>query len=293
MNPVDQNGKIIEDVKKSAWEAMKANKKAWAGLIVFSVLWYATLFVFGALYTAPLIALGDFLLFLFAVPGLIGAIWYSSVKSKIADEFMRRFAAANGYTYEATGILENENGTLFQIGHSKYVEDIVSGAYKGCPLRLFTYHYTIGFGRNKKTYTCMVFELTFDTHLPRILLRSKQQSFGGSSFIKSAIDHPNEVKLEGNFGTYYEFGVDEQYEIEALQIFTPDLMAQLIDLPQKFSIEFIGNKLFIYADKAIGKRHELHYFYDVAKWLIERLGTILPRLKDDVQAMDLYHKKRK
>jgi len=160
----------------------------------------------------------------------------------------------------------------------KEVEDIVSGYYLEHPLRLFTYHYSVGSGKRKRTYHHMVFELTFDTHLPRILVRSRKQNF--------RFDHPNEVRLEGNFSDHFEFGVDEQYEIEALQVFTPDFMAYLLDLPQPLSIELIGNKLFLYADRVITKRHELHYFYEVARHLIERLGPLLPRIKDDVRAMD-------
>lgn len=288
---MESNSEIIEDVKTSTWNAMRANKKAWVSFIVFSALWYVILVMFISIYTIAILALGHLLYVLVSIPILIGGLWYRLVKSKIADQFMQNFATANGYSYEATGTTEGLSGSLFSIGHSKQVEDVVSGVYGNSPIRLFTYHYTIGFGRNKRTYNCMVFELTFDTHLPRILLRSKQQSFGGTTFFSQAIDHPNEVTLEGNFGDYYEFGVDEQYEIEGLQIFTPDFMSQLMNLPTKFSIEFVGSKLFIYADKAIEKRHELHYFFDIAKWLIERLNPVLTRLKDDVKAMDLYHKK--
>ena len=270
---------IIEDVAETTWHRAKTRHRGeLRGMIVIAIVWYITLGLLTYGYTSFMLNLEGlyFLILIFPVAVILG--WYENLRKKVADDFMKQFAAANGYAYDAEGSAEGLDGSLFHDGHTKEVEDIVSGYYLEHPLRLFTYHYTIGSGKHKRSFHHMVFELSFDTHLPRILVRSRKQNF--------RFDHPNEVRLEGNFSDHFEFGVDEQYEIEALQVFTPDFMAYLLDLPQPLSIELIGNKLFLYADRVITKRHELHYFYEVARHLIERLGPLLPRIKDDVRAMD-------
>lgn len=283
---------IIEDVAETAWHRAKTRHRGTLrGMIVFAIVWYAAVGSFAYESTSSAVHLmlnapRTFTLILI-FPAVVIWIWYGNIREKAADDFMRQFAVANDYIYKARGSTKELEGSLFHIGHTKEMEDVVSGYYLGHPLRLFTYHYSVGGsgkpGQSKRTYNHMVFELTFDTHLPRILVRSRKQKF--------TFDHPHEVRLEGNFSDHFEFGVDEQYEIEALQVFTPDFMAYLLDLPRPLSIELIGNKLFLYADSVITKRHELHYFYEVARHLIERLGPLVPRLKDDVLAMDKVFKK--
>jgi hypothetical protein len=275
---------IIDDVGETTWQRIKTTKRrSFFKLLAFSVVWYAVFGLLTYFFTDIVIELGKISAFMAIVPIVSFGIWYNDIKSKVADDFMKQFAAANMYHYEEYTKATNLAGSLFTIGHSKEAEDEVSGKYLDQPIRLFTYHYTMGSGKSAHTYNYMVFELTFDTHLPRMLLRSRKQSF--------TFDHPNEVRLEGNFSDYYEFGVDAQYEIEGLQVFTPDFMAYLLDLPNRFSLELIDNKLFIYSDKVITKRNELHYFYDVAKQVTERLAPVLPRLKKDVLALDEVFKK--
>ena len=58
------------------------------------------------------------------------------------------------------------------------------------------------------------------------------------------------------------------YEQEAYQIFTPDVMADLIDRASEVSFEFTGNKLYIYATKVIEKREEMQSMFDLAEYLV-------------------------
>ncbi len=278
---------IIEDVGATVKHLIRTRYRNQRNAIIcFAIAWYAGVGLLYYFKSEFMLALDGFQIVFFGLPVIIWIAWYATIKSKVADLFMQQFADANGYIYEEKGDAKNIEGTLFQIGHSKKVEDIVSGIYEGHPLRLFTYHYNVGSGKREKTYSYMVFELTFDTMLPRILVRSKDQSFGSATMFGSSFDHPNEIKLEGNFGDHYEFGVDKQYEIEALQIFTPDFMAHLIDMEQKFSMELVKKKLFIYSDEIIEQRAQLQHFYEVAKWFSACLAPILPGMKKGLEAME-------
>ena len=236
-----------------------------------------------------MLKLDDFLYIIFALPIVVWTSWRGWIKAKVADLFMQQFATANGFTYEAVGIAKGMPGTMFKLGHSKEVEDVVSGIYETYPVRLFTYHYTVGSGRSSRTYDRMVFETTLPTKLHRILLRSRNQKLSSGAF--SGFDHPNEIKLGAPFDTAFELGADQDYEIEALEVVTPTFMEYLLALPLRFSIELVEDKLYIYSDKVITKSYELRYFFDIAREVTTHLAPIATRLKDDVAALDQFYKK--
>jgi len=62
--------------------------------------------------------------------------------------------------------------------------------------------------------------------------------------------------------------VPEGHEQEAYQIFTPDVMSDLIDKASEFSFEFIDNKLYIYATKIITKRDDMKNIFNLSEYLI-------------------------
>jgi hypothetical protein len=79
--------------------------------------------------------------------------------------------------------------------------------------------------------------------------------------------------------------VTDNFEIEILEILTPEIMAFMIDEGKHLSFEFIENQLFIYQDKYIGEKQELVNFVTLARLLLGRLHKRIGRLHDDVAAM--------
>lgn len=277
----------IEDVELETKNLIKIKyHKRYITMIVLAVLWYA---LWGLAFFNPNTPaeLGNFIFLIIAAPILLISYWRKFIRDKIADEFMEQFAAANGYRYRAQTKTDNLKGSLFAIGSDKRAEDEVSGVYQGYPMRLFTYHYTVHMGRSSHTFDTMVFEVAFNTKLPDVLLSSRSQGFlfGRPLFL------PNEIPLEGDLNKTFRLYADKGYEIEALQIFTPELLAHLVALPVHYTLEFINNKLYVYSDHVITKRNDLNNMYAVVAELAVHLGPFLARLKDDVQAMDEFYKK--
>lgn len=168
------------------------------------------------------------------------------------------------------------------MGHSRKMLHVISGIYQDCPLTLFEFACIIGYGKNKKYIQFTTFEIEYKSKLQSIFLRSKKDKWAITNFFQSIGDDMafgKVLKLEGDFNKYFTLYVpNEDYEIEALQIFTPEIMAKLIDTGNGFSFEFLDNKLFIYSHKIIYKKADLENIYQFAKTLITDLAPRLERI---------------
>ena len=87
------------------------------------------------------------------------------------------------------------------------------------------------------------------------------------------------IKLEGDFNKYFTLYAPQGYEIETLEIFTPDIMAELIDYSKNFSLEFINNNLYIYPRKVIENGKDLYALYTLVRLLVIKLAPKLETIK--------------
>lgn len=218
------------------------------------------------------------------LPFVLPFIGYGLARAKVQHEFMQQFASVNGFSYAAQGTLDGLDGSLFQIGHSKSTVDLVSGQFQDHAISLFTYTYVTGYGKSQQVHRYTVFELQFDITLPDMLVESAGHGFGGVLFE----NHSGKelIKLEGDFNKYFSLSIAKGYEVEALEIFTPDVMAELIDVAKKFSMEIVNGHLFIYDNGVVGTKQGLYDLYSLAQYFIEKLGPVLARMKPSVTATE-------
>lgn len=203
------------------------------------------------------------------------------VQQKVQDEFMRQFAIANGYQFSVSGDDHPAlDGALFRLGSGRSIRDVVGGTYLDRPITLFNYGYETGSGKNRRVYHYTVFELQFDTAMPDILLE-KRSLFSDDSLMSRLPEH---IQLEGDFNKEFNLTIKKGYEVEALEVFTPDVMAELMDRCRGLSLEIVNDHLFIYDDKLVGKKTELDALYAVARYFAETLGPVLARMKPALEA---------
>ncbi len=127
-----------------------------------------------------------------------------------------------------------------------------------------------------------VFQLQFDTTMPDFLLEKK--SFLSSDTLLGQL--PEHIKLEGDFNKYFTLSIKKGYEVEALEVFTPDVMAELIEKCKGLSLEIVNSHLFIYDNKTVGTKADLYALYDVARYLVQKLGPVLAQMKGPTTAME-------
>lgn len=202
-----------------------------------------------------------------ALAGLAGIVLYRASERSIRQHVrMNEFAARCGLRYtplektDAIGM-----GLLFDVGHSRRYRGVLY--YEAGGRRLLEvgrYEYTIGSGKHQQTYRWWYTGLRVPRNVPHMVLDSKRNDTTlmgklAVSTLPVLIPHSQRISLEGDFDTYFTLYAPKQYAVDARYIFTPDVMATLIDLSSGFDVELIDDMVFFYmphraqADTAIIK----------------------------------------
>ena len=195
---------------------------------------------------------------------------------------MRQFAKDLGYEYVNQGDMGSVVGSLFGIGHGRSISHVLNSTKESHPVRIFLYSYVVGEGKSSRTYQNTVFEKTFDCIVPHILVHKPDLFFSNDIPV---FDGGVNLKLEGNFNKYFSLTVQKDFEMEAYEIFTPDVMEELIETSKKFGFEFIQNKLYIYTRTFINKRAELDEMFALSENLCARFEAVLHGMEGDVIAV--------
>ena len=74
-----------------------------------------------------------------------------------------------------------------------------------------------------------------------------RDSFGSN--LPASFDKSQILSLEGDFDQYFTLYCPKAYERDALYVFTPDLMALLIDNAAPFDVEIVDDWMFVYSAK--------------------------------------------
>ncbi|MBX3098021.1 MAG: hypothetical protein KF761_00445 [Salinibacterium sp.] len=171
------------------------------------------------------------------------------------ERWMRldRFASANGLIFAPHSAAPSYPGAIFQLGSSRFAIDHLRSASDRF-LDYGNFRYTTGSGKNRSTHTWGFMALQLDRALPQMVLDSKTNNglFGSNlpaTFRKDQILH-----LEGDFDKYFTLYCPNQYERDALYVFTPDLMVLLIDNAAPFDVEIVDKWMFVYSSAAFDLR---------------------------------------
>ncbi len=207
---------------------------------------------------------------------------YAFISNKMRGYMLEQFAKSLGYSYVKDGDMFSVQGSLFSIGHSQNICDIISGKDGDRPVRVFLYTCTVGSGKNSQTYHYTVFENTFNGDMPHILLHKKEFIYSSDVPVFSG---GAAVTLEGDFNKYFSLLVEKGFEMEAYEIFTPDFMEELVETAKTLGFEFYQNRLYIYMPKYIGKRSELDAMFALSEKLCSQLEPVIKGMREDVSAL--------
>lgn len=223
------------------------------------------------------------LLIIFSVIGILAAWGVARYieTNRLKKRFkLYRFATANGFEYTPKIAIDNEslwslnrsqdvpvllhqNGMIFTSGgHSKKMEDRL---VKPNVFEMANYYYVTGHGKNQQSHDWGYIRVSLRRKLPHIVLDAKKNNAGifgiSLSNLPQTFNSDQTLSLEGDFDKYFTLYAPKQYERDALYIFTPDLMALLIDQSAQFDVEIIDDALYVYSsvpfqmqDPAVMKR---------------------------------------
>lgn len=160
------------------------------------------------------------------------------------------FAADNDLNYDPIMYEPSHQGVLFAEGADRRVVDMLRA---GDDFEIGNFVRTVRQGKYTTEKTNGYIRITLPRRVAHMLLDAKSNNmnlFGVSlSNLDLAIDRSQKLSLEGNFDDYFTLYAPKEYERDAFYVFTPDLMALLIDYLASCDVEVIDNQLFIYSTK--------------------------------------------
>ncbi|MCU1550371.1 MAG: hypothetical protein JWR36_931 [Glaciihabitans sp.] len=160
---------------------------------------------------------------------------------------LTRFASANGLQFRTRSANPEYPGCVFNLGDTRQATDHFS-TVEGRYLDFGNYQYSTGSGKNRTTRHWGFLAMQLDRNLPNIVLDSKaNNSLFGSTNLPATFSRDQVLSLEGDFDRYFTLYCPKEYEQDALYVFTPDLMALLIDDAAPFDVEIIDSWLLVYS----------------------------------------------
>lgn len=226
-------------------------------LAVFGTIFVFVMLGFALVIVATPLAIVLLPLMLVLVAGIVLVVVFamrSGLGNARWERWMRldRFAATNGLTFSPVDANPAYPGAIFSRGSSRAAIDHFRSADDRF-LDYGNYRYVTSNGKNSTTHTWGFMALQLDRSLPHMVLDSTANNglFGSNmpTFTKDQV-----LSLEGDFNNYFTLYCPKEYERDALYVFTPDLMALLIDEAAPFDVEIIDKWMFVYSLAALDLR---------------------------------------
>ncbi|HEY1085244.1 MAG TPA: hypothetical protein VGE34_00775 [Candidatus Saccharimonadales bacterium] len=160
-----------------------------------------------------------------------------------------KFATQNNLKLKAGVSSPGYAGTIFDEGHSRMIDQALSfpdGSEIG------NYQYTTGSGKSTQVHLWTYARAPLKRQLPNMLLDSKHNNlFGTFTSLPNSMKSNQVLSLEGDFDKHFTLYAPVAYKTDALYIFTPDVMAAIIDAGKDYDMEIIGNELFLYRSQTV------------------------------------------
>lgn len=260
----DESLQRVSNINHAAHGVIWKNWGWWVGGLILSGVWAIVSFV---------VLKFDFI-FSIALPLLILGYCYDRVFRKVRKNFWVQFALAHVWFYSDFGIPGKETGIMFQQGTpgTQSITHVVTGSLKnGQPLRIFEYEFGIRRGKHTTRYYYTVFGFTYQGTFPHAYLNRLDNTYGIS--VGETIPVPTE------FSKVFRLSAPRKYEIEVLQIFTPDTLQYLLDIGLPYDVELVGQELLLFTEGKIYDREELEKRFELAKALNDRFDDILHKMR--------------
>ncbi|WP_353809477.1 hypothetical protein [Agromyces sp. SYSU T00194] len=191
---------------------------------------------------------------------LIAVGWLSwlQLQQRRRERYARlaSFARANGFDYEPRIPGRRHDGVIFQVGTAGRDEDV----FRLLPdepdrreVEVGTRVYEVRSSSRRKDateYRWGYLAVRLDRRLPHLLLdATRNDGAFGVSNLPIGFATNQRLSLEGDFDRHFALYCPREYETDALYLFTPDVMALLIDEASAYDVEVVDDWLYVYSAK--------------------------------------------
>lgn len=214
------------------------------------------------------------------------AIPYMLFLSDAINKSFKDFATENQFYYSRKGFVNDVSGPIFNLGHSHSFKNIIKLRMKNHKVIFFHYEYETGSGKNRRSYAFTILEVKFDAHLPRMLLNPKKSILETELFnAYEGVVKPMKINLDGGLCNTHELIAENNFQLEALEIFTTDFSDELAKY-EDLRLDFDNNSINIICEGEISNKTELEEMFKIADHLIERIDPIKDAISRSVKEME-------
>lgn len=205
------------------------------------------------------------------------AIWFAPLRGRRGDPEkayrLRRFAEANGWEHHPGYDDPALPGTIFRRGEAPRSRDLVRIRAPRF-VEFGDFRHTVPAARKPRETTWGYVAVRLDAPLPHLLLDAVATRPRDGAKLPAHLAPQQRLSLEGDVDRHFSLFCPAGYETDALYLFTPDLLARLIDGAPDLDVEIVDDWLFLYAYGREGST------LDPARWaqLFAVVGMLLDRL---------------
>ena len=269
---------LNQPVSKADLAALKAIKTQQASkatkVIFFIVAGFIAVSFIGTIAISTLLFSTNNLSMLAILPaaGIFIAIIIIAIRKQAERRAkLYKFAVANGIQFLYAVTNPNYAGLIFDEGDSRQISDAL--LFKD-GTEIGNYEYTTGSGKNRQTHVWGYVRIKLTRHLPNMVLDARKNNlFGSLTNLPDSFGRGQTLSLEGDFNNYFTLYAPKEYERDALYIFTPDVMAAVIDSGQAYDMEVIDDNFMLYSTSpfALDSEAQLKTLFSI----VEKIGTEL------------------
>lgn len=269
-------------------QSVSAETTAMTAVITVVVVLFGLFFAFSAIAAeADGEARPERIALIVGVAVTVGIVAFFVFRAVARASALRRyrittFAVRNGMLYSTTPRPPTLEGVVFRVGKSRAVYERLWRDTDN-PIELGNYRYTTGSGKNKSTHHWSYLAIRLPRRLPHMLLDAKGNNSLFGSNLPVSLDRDQRLSLEGDFDTHFTLYCPREYETDALYVFTPDLMALLIDEAAKLDVEIVDDWMLVYshAKLDLSNPHQLSRLLRVVDTVGRKARSRSSRYADD------------
>lgn len=240
--------------------------------------------------TIVMIAVSQHSLQFFAIAALSCVLWGLLVwlglsqakKHALQNYAARQFAAANAIVFKDYIANPGYPGVLFGRGDTQIIQEAYVFSSNN-NLEFGNITVVKGSGDSKDARDFGYAKIPLPRLLPHMVLDSVKNNNMGVSDISSALKGAQKLHLEGDFNSYFTLYAPDQYQQDALYIFTPDVMETLVRYAQNVDLEIIDDRiLFRSATKFnLASEADIRFVLHLADVLTAEIGKQSAHYSDD------------
>ena len=202
---------------------------------------------------------------------VIGGMYFIGLFAEKYKYRLLKFTLDNNWEINFTRInnFSSIDALMFKVGNSRMLNYWMQDPNK---FLFANYQYTTGSGDNQQTHYFDFAQIQLPRRVPHLIINSRKNNIGVSTFGYDV----EKIEVEGDFNKYFKIVTPPEYERDALQILTPDVLQTFIDFGADYDFEMLDNKLIVFAsNKTLREKESLQK-------LLLAIAKLLPEISHQV-----------